>query len=45
MVRLKYAQQYGIKIGFKGFNLKTDDDEFYGICSWPSEKSTTNARL
>ena len=39
MVRLRYAQQQGVNIGFKGFNLNDDDENFFGITSLASNKS------
>ena len=40
MIRLRYAQQQGIKIGFKGFNLNDDDDDesFFDITTIASNK-------
>ena len=39
MIRVKYAQQLGIKIGFKGFSLNNEDDDLSGKYSKPADKS------
>ena len=39
MIRLRYAQQQGVKIGFKGFNLNHDEENFLGIAGIASRNS------
>ena len=39
MIRLRYSQQQGVKIGFKGFNLNDYDESFFNIATLTSNKS------